>query len=123
VDTPVVDPDPGTGDGEERSVWTGSHDLSQQGELVLDSSYIDWNVYDWNNNSGTLVISFVTNDSKPILELLHKNGNANVNVSVVEGQTTVSLPISDIYSAFRYNGNVMRIKGAGIILNKISILK
>lgn len=123
VDTPVVDPDPGTGDGEERSVWTGSHDLSQQGELVLDSSYIDWNVYDWNNNSGTLVISFVTNDSKPTLELWHKNGNTNVNVSVVEGQTTVSLLISDIYSAFRYNGNVMRIKGAGIILNKISILK
>lgn len=123
VDTPVVDPDPGTGDGEERSVWTGSHDLSQQGELVLDSSYIDWNVYDWQNNSGTLVISFVTNDSEPTLELWHQNSKADVNVSVVEGQTTVSLPIIDIYSAFRYNGNVMRIKGAGIILNKISILK
>lgn len=114
VETPVVDPDPGTGDGEETVLWSGTHVLSDNNDLRITPDGT-WENY----KTGTLVIDYeVTGGNDSYMEIWHaynKLYDGPIN------QTRYELSLDSNWNYFFYNGNVMVLKGSGINITKITV--
>lgn len=131
VDTPVVDPDPGTGDGEfTKDVWVDSKDVQNNNWLEVSASSWSWAEVDPLTQNITVVVEYEYykhNEDPPLLGLYNGYNTLVQEFSLEKGEGNHVLNIditSDLYNklTWKYGPDGMKFTGNNTIVKRVSVV-